>query len=209
MNPFDALWEDRPMMKGTMRGTSPSPQNIKRSVDYGNSAELYKEYLTKSIELAKQRQYAEKVVKATHGSGMTPVMPLATMGTNGGPLLCDYCSKPIILEGGKYHGWYADKAWAEHNHTNTVWTSWIKGGLMVRIVDNGTLRIYHGYEGRDGHCDTIATAIHASLESRFKIDMDAVIKMAKYLEMLGESDKLSDVVATMLSFDPGLGVNRA
>jgi hypothetical protein len=145
-------------------------------------------------------------VKATHGAGMTPVMPLATMGCNGTALLCDYCGKPIILEGGKFHNAYADMAWALNPYPK--WVSWIKGGLMVRILENGTLRIYHGYEGQSGHCDTIAKAQRDIADQAYKKDMNAITKMAKYLELIGEGDKLSDVVDLMLSFDPGLGVNR-
>ncbi len=72
---------------------------------------MYQDYLARAAVLERHRRYAADVEKATSGSGETPVQPLATMGKNGGPLLCDVCSKPMILEGGAFQGVYADEAW--------------------------------------------------------------------------------------------------
>ena len=70
------------------------------------------------------------------------------MGKGGGPLLCDVCRKPMILEGGGFQGVHADEAW--RRNPKKGWTSWISGGMVVRIETNGTLRIFHSYPGRSG-----------------------------------------------------------
>ena len=102
---------------------------------------MYQEYLARAAVLERYRRYASAVAKATSNPGMTPVEPLATMGKGGGPLLCDVCSKPMILEGGAYQGVYADEAWRKNPKPG--WTSWISGGMVVRIESNGTLRVFN------------------------------------------------------------------
>src|SRR6185312_17136902 len=97
----------------------------------------------RSAVLERNRRFASDVVRATSGDGQTPVEPLATMGRHGGPLLCDVCAAPMILEGGGFHGVNADRAWEQNPHEG--WVSWIAGGMVVRIETNGTLRIFHGY----------------------------------------------------------------
>ena len=88
----------------------------KAARDHSAARAIYQAYLQKVEELEVHRAYAERVAKATAGGGQTPVRPLATMGTGGGPLLCDYCRKPIVLEGGAFHGVTADVAWAARRH---------------------------------------------------------------------------------------------
>src|SRR5439155_2782713 len=73
----------------------PKPQNVP---DHTEARAIYQAYLKKREELEVHRAYAERVARATGGPGQTPVRPLATMGTDGGPLLCDYCGKPTVLE---------------------------------------------------------------------------------------------------------------
>src|SRR6266511_899999 len=68
----------------------PKPQKVQ---DHAEARAIYQAYLKKIEELEVHRAYAERVVKATGGPGQTPVRPLATMGTGGGPLLCDQCGK--------------------------------------------------------------------------------------------------------------------
>src|SRR5687768_6309548 len=63
--------------------------------DHTEARSIYQAYLKKAAELRVHQDYAERVVRATAGPGQTPVRPLATMGTDGGPLLCDRCGKPI------------------------------------------------------------------------------------------------------------------
>ena len=103
---------------------------------------MYQDYLARAVVLERHRAYASEVAAATGGTGQTPVHPLATMGKGGGPLLCDICRKPMILEGGSFNGVYADEAW--RRSPKQGWLSWIAGGMVVRIETNGTLRIYHG-----------------------------------------------------------------
>src|SRR5262245_56040158 len=115
----------------------PKPKPVEVQ-DHTEARNIYQAYLKKNEVLEVHRAYADRVARATSGPGMTPVQPLATMGTNGGPLLCDHCGKPIKLEGGQYHGVAADVAWRKNPVEN--WTSWILGGLVVEIQTNGTLR---------------------------------------------------------------------
>src|SRR5204863_4357056 len=130
----------------------PEPEAVP---DHTEAREIYQAYLKKREELEAHRVYAEQVAEATAGHGQTPVRPLATMGTNGGPLLCDHCGKPIVLEGGSFHGITADVAWKQNPVEN--WVSWILGGMVVEIQTNGTLRIYHGYPGRgNNYCCNLA-----------------------------------------------------
>ena len=184
--------------------------------DHTEARELYAAYLKKAAELAVHQAYAERVAKATSGPGMTPVRPLATMGTGGGPLLCDQCGKPMILEGGNFQGVYADKAWKKNPVDG--WTSWISGGMVVEIQTNGTLRIYHGYPGHGSkHCCNVARAADDAARDAFQ-PRDRTAKYHQILAFLEfefpeKSEKervalLNAVLDSMYSYDPGLGVNR-
>jgi len=175
---------------------------------------MYQDYLVRAAVLERNRRFASDVASATSGSGQTPVEPLATMGKNGGPLLCDVCGKPMVLEGGVYNGMYADEAWRRNPHKG--WTSWISGGMVVRIETNGTLRIYHGYPGRSG---CVQSADKADLKDRDKfrerskaIDVSAKLELVSaYLKAeLPESHNdaiLSDIYRVLFTYDPGLGIN--
>src|SRR5437764_4565682 len=105
-------------------GAEPEPREVR---DHSEAREIYQAYLKKVRELEVHRAYAEQVARATAGRGQTPVRPLATMGTGGGPLLCDHCGKPMVLEGGLFHGVAADAAWGRN--PSDGWTSWILGGM--------------------------------------------------------------------------------
>lgn len=186
--------------------------------DHTEAREVYQAYLKKVAELEVHRKYADQVARATSGPGQTPVRPLATMGTDGGPLLCDQCNKPIILEGGKYQGVNADVAWRSTPNPPDKWVSWISGGMVVEIALNGTLRIYHGYPGQNNkHCCNVASRNNEKAQEKFK----CVGRPAKQKMMLAFlehefSDKpekeryqlLRDIMETMFSYDPGIGVNR-
>jgi hypothetical protein len=174
---------------------------------------IYQDYLARSAVLERNRRYAADVERATSsGSGQTPVEPLATMGKGGGPLLCDVCRKPMILEGGGYQGVYADEAWRRNPRKG--WTSWISGGMVVRIETNGTLRIYHGYPGRSG-CVKKADKADESDRAEFRArSNDASAKLdllrAYFKAELPEKNSdavLSDIYGVLLVYDPGLGVN--
>jgi len=182
--------------------------------EHATAKAMYQDYLARSTVLERNRRFANDVARATSGSGQTPVEPLATMGKNGGPLLCDVCGKPMILEGGAYHGVYADEAW--RRNPKKGWTSWISGGMVVRIETNGTLRIYHGYPGRSG-CVQTADKADERDRAEFRARSSAMNVSAK-LELLSayfkaelpENDSdavLSEIYRVLFVYDPGLGVN--
>jgi hypothetical protein len=184
------------------------------SDEHAEARAMYQEYVARSAVLERCRRYATDVAKATSGTGQTPVEPLATMGKNGGPLLCDVCGKPMILEGGGFQGVYADEAWRRNPRKG--WTSWISGGMVVRIETNGTLRIYHGYPGRSGCVQKADKAIkkhEADFDARSKT-MDVSTKLellsAYFKAELPDKDNdavLNEIYRVLFMYDPGLGVN--
>jgi len=192
--------------------TQPEPEVVP---DHSEARAIYQAYLKKARELEVHRAYAMEVARATSGHGQTPVRPLATMGTNGGPLLCDHCRKPIVLEGGNFHGVTADVAW---RRSPRDFTSWILGGMVVEIAINGTLRIYHGYPGQDAsHCCNVAAREHKKARAGFvpgkgveKHDLLLAFLEQEFPDMTGEDRLalLAKILDTMYSFDPGIGVNR-
>jgi hypothetical protein len=191
----------------------PEPEGVR---DHTEARELYQAYQKKTAELAAHRAYAEQVAEATAGPGQTPVRPLATMGTNGGPLLCDYCGKPIVLEGGRFHGKTADVAWKQHPDEH--WNSWILGGMVVEIQTNGTLRIYHGYPGRnDNQCCNVASREDEQARAAFdsgkgfaKTDLIMAFLEHEFPDRTSEERRelLNNILNTVYAYDPGIGVNR-
>lgn len=187
----------------------------KAAPDHTEARDLYRAYLRKNAELEVHRAYAERVARATSGPGQTPVRPLATMGTDGGPLLCDHCRKPIVLEGGPFHGVAADVAWGRN--PSDGWNSWIKGGMVVEIQTNGTLRIYHGYPGQGKGCCNVASRKDA--EAREEFESRRVVKnpepVLAFLEhefpdvaAKARLDLLNAILDAMYSYDPGIGINH-
>lgn len=193
--------------------TQPEPE---KTQDHTEAREIYRAYRKKQAELEVHRAYAEQVADATAGHGQTPVRPLATMGPDGGPLLCDHCGKPIVLEGGPYHGMAADAAWKKNPRED--WTSWILGGMVVEIQTNGTLRIYHGYPGRPDDCCEAAVREQKKAQVEFETDERYCEKqdsMRAFLEhdfpAMTEEERLEllgKIMEAMYSYDPGIGVNR-
>lgn len=182
--------------------------------NHATAKAMYQDYLARAAVLERNRRYAAEVERATSGSGQTPVEPLARMGKGGGPLLCDVCRKPMILEGGGYHGVYADEAW--RRNPDKGWTSWISGGMVVRIETNGTLRIYHGYPGRSGcvqKADKADDAARAEFRERSDAsDVSAKLGLLRAYFKAELPDKntdavLSDIYGVLFVYDPGLGVN--
>ena len=191
----------------------PKPQ---KAPDHTEARGIYEAYLKKVEEFKPHQAYAERVARATSGPGQTPVRPLATMGTDGGPLLCDHCGKPIVLEGGRFQGVTADVAWRQNPSHN--WKSWISGGMVVEIALNGTLRIYHGYPGgHNKYCCNVARRKEEQAEAQFKSSKtpETTAKLLAFLEHefpdLKERERLdllNEILNTMYSYDPGIGVNR-
>lgn len=215
------------MTSGASEPTELSPAEVR---DHTESRQIYQAYLKKLEELKPHREYARQVAKATEGRAMTPVRPLATMGANGGPLLCDFCRKPIVLEGGGFNGVTADVAWSRRSSralnsgesrgdpkADAEWVSYILGGLIVEIQTNGTLRIYHGYPGREKHC--CGRASQADKRARAEFDPSERSEkwpmLLAYLEdefpemtLRQRADLLNDILDTLFEYDPGLGINR-
>lgn len=201
---------------GAPVGTARPEAKTEELRDHTTARAVYRAYLEKVDELGAHRAYAERVAKATGGPGQTPVRPLATMGTGGGPLLCDHCGKPIILEGGKYHGMAADAAWKQNPCDS--WKSWILGGMVVEIQTNGTLRIYHGYPGRDaGQCCNAASRKAERAQARFQCrrSPETFHMLRAFLESdfpgVAEGERLAllnEILNAMYDYDPGVGVNR-
>jgi hypothetical protein len=195
--------------------TTPEPKP--RAVpDHTAARAIYRAYLKKQEELDVHRAYAERVARATGGPGPTPVRPLATMGTDGGPLLCDHCGRPIVLEGGRFHGVAADVAWGMNPVAD--WTSWILGGMVVEIAVNGTLRIYHGYPGGlQRFCCNVASRREEEAQARFTSRKTPEV-VTLLLAFLGHEfpdrterarvELLNEVLNTLYEYDPGIGVNR-
>lgn len=184
--------------------------------EHQQAREIYYAYLRKRRVLEVHREYARQVIDATTGSGQTPVRPLATLGTGGGPLLCDHCQEAIPLEGGRFHGVEAHIAWNENPDAD--WRSWILGGLVVERQTNGTVRIYHGYPNRDPNaCCNIASREDAEQRAAFdnsqrkgKLTMMRAFLDDEFPDMPDEEKKtlISDLISTLYDYDPGLGVNR-
>lgn len=204
-NPFESLWEDRPMAPLVVTATK---KIAKPQWDFAEARKIYDTYLVRAAYLKKQQAYADKVAKATDGPSKTPVMPLATMGTNGGPLLCDHCHKPMILEGGKFNNIHADKAWEKN--PDPKWVSYIHGGMVVEIVDNGTLRIYHGYPSQPEHCCNLALKKRQAEEAAFVQDRSKDKLIIAFLEQEFPdrvNELLTGIMNLIFKWSPGFGIN--
>jgi hypothetical protein len=206
--------DDQPVEPEASKEVAAAEEEVDPHIE---AREIYRTYLLKMKELERHREYADRIAEATAGAGMTPVRPLATMGTNGGPLLCDHCGKPIVLEGGGFHGVDAHTAWQRNTDRPDDWTSWILGGLVVEIQTNGTLRIYHGYPNqRQACCGKAAAEDEAAREKfdhseRYKKEELLVVFVRDELPRLdkGERRELVDrILDTLYEYDPGFGVNR-
>jgi hypothetical protein len=175
---------------------------------------MYQDYVARAAVLERNRLFADEVVRATSGSSKTPVEPLATMGKGGGPLRCDVCGQPMVLEGGGFQGVCADVAW----RSNPVpgWTSYISGGMVVSVESNRTLRIYHGYPGGSG-CVGKAEAIDERSRAEFRERSDAAAVSAKMtlvraflkaeLPNKATDAVMSDIYRVLFVYDPGVGIN--
>jgi hypothetical protein len=215
MPPVDARLKEAGAAEGAAK-PEPAKAAPEEGPDHTEAREVYRAYLKKEEELEAHRAYAEQVVRATAGRGQTPVRPLATLGTGGGPLLCDRCRKPMVLEGGPSHGAAADQAWRRSPRDG--WTSWILGGMVVEVQTNGTLRIYHGYPGRnDRQCCNAARREDERARAEFgpgkggeKQGMILAFLEHEFPD-LGPAERLgllSKMLDAMYSYDPGVGVNR-
>lgn len=216
MNPFQSIWDDRPA--APVFDPVKAVRKAKPPADHTAARALYARYLARLAELEPLRAYASAVCRATSGNGMTPVMPLATMGTGGGALLCDHCGKPMILEGGQYDRVNVDVAWASNPQRGPNWRSYISGGVVVEIATNGTLRIYHGHVGdRPGECSTKGKAATEAADEAFDKRVTHAGLVALFAFASDEFPDLTErernelvnaIVNTLYTYDPGDGVNK-
>ena len=183
--------------------------------DHSEARALYEEFVRVGPALEAHRAYADRVAEALNSPSMTPVEPLATMGPGGGPLLCDVCGKPIPLEGGRYHKVPAHEAWA----SNPVkgWKSFVSGGLVIRLLPNGTIRIYHGYPGHENACCTAAAKAEEDADRAFRPrnTLETFRKVIAFVEdeFPHRSDRdrnrlANDVLNTIDDHARGFGVNK-
>lgn len=216
MNPFASIWDDRPAAPvKTAPKVTAKPKPV---ADHTAARELYNRYLARLAELAPLREYAAAVCRATAGKGKTPVMPLATMGANGGPLLCDHCGKPMILEGGAFDRKYVDAAWKANPNRGPGWVSYISGGVVIEVTTNGTLRVYHGHVGNQSHeCSAKGKAAEEAADAAFSgrittEQLNALFAFASHefpdMTERERCDVVNGVVNTLFSFDPGTGINH-
>lgn len=184
-------------------------RTLKKSKDDNKAAEIYNNYLQRKAFLKPHVEYALEIERATGRTSMTCVQPLATMGTNGGALLCDVCGKPMILEGGRFHGIYADKAWAIN--PNPKWLSYIKGGMVIHIQNNGTVRIYHGYISNKDDCCSIderrITALEDKHDKSQLIANCAIVTNFIEREFPDKRSLINDILNTVFGLDLGVGIN--
>lgn len=203
----------REITEEQIQAEEPAPIPVVAKVDpFAQVREFYASYLAKEAQMAPHRQYCEAVIQATQPrSGMTPVEPLATMGTAGGQLLCDACEKPIPLEGGIFNNMSAGQAYMDERCPNY---SFIRGGVTFLQEENGTLRVYHGYPG--GRCMNQA---EKELETRraahVRPKLPPTSLLREFLQVeIGINDPeevrrlANHINSTMAGFDPGIGINR-
>jgi hypothetical protein len=198
------------------------PQKPQIKIDKHKEArQIYQDYLGKVEEMKPQLEYSKHVIReVTRGQSMTPVMPLAIMGTNGGPILCDHCHKAIPLEGGKYHGVPANIAWEGEKDPQAGWTSYILGGLVTFQHSNHTARFYHGYASNSSSCYNLAMKELDAAEESFnknKINTGRISSLLrKFIEdempEISSEDRgrfVMNITNTLYGYDPGIGINRA
>jgi hypothetical protein len=90
--------------------------------------------------------------------------------------------------------------------------------MVVEIETNGTLRIYHGYPGRDTkHCCNVARRKEEKAQAQFKSGKspEKYNMLLAFIEHefpdLPEKARwnlLNEILNTMYSYDPGIGINR-
>lgn len=191
-------------------------KKIIKEKEQQEAGKLWTKYLNLEDSLKPYRKYAGEVIsKLVSSQGKTPVKPLATMGKHGGALLCDFCEKPIILEGGKFNLVPVDVAWKQNPDPD--WYSWISGGLITMHASNGTLRIYHGYMGRKNQCfekamqdeeQTIKN--HKKPENRAylaQLLFDYLVKKNPSISRDSCRQETHKILDALYSYDVGTGIN--
>ncbi len=199
-----------PRLVSVTKRVSPPPKPPR---DLTRARELRAQYVTKRDTLKRHQDHAMAVARATAGPSMTPVAPLATMGPNGGPLLCDHCNKPMVLEGGKWNGKHVDYAWERTHPRDPLWKSYIAGGMSIDIVENGTLRVYHGYPGTNmKYCCNARTlqesvALPVPNDVRDELNELLIVEVMPDATTAERANEMRDMINLLYRTDIGFGVN--
>jgi hypothetical protein len=178
---------------------------------------LYEAFMEREEMMEPHRVYCERLIRATASvRSQTPVMPLATMGTGGGPLLCDTCEKEFPLEGGQWQGVPASVAWP--TRPNDSWCMFISGHVTFLQEDNGTFRAYHGYIDRG--CGGIASKedekqraeyrkTSKPVPSHIRKELSAFLQEERGMHDVTERNILIQrILNGLFGYDPGIGINR-
>jgi hypothetical protein len=152
----------------------------------------------------------EVTPETSTASTPTSIPKPKTMGTNNTEILCDYCEKGIIVEGGEYTGMTAGEAWNASNRKLDY--SYISGGVVFLTEENGTFRAYHGYSRR-GDCDTKAGSAEALKRKEFNSNKEIPTGISNKLEAFLREEGLpeslvSNIYRANYNYDPGIGINR-
>jgi hypothetical protein len=177
--------------------------------------ELYLQFLEKEEMMQRHKDYCRVMTRATASTrnGLTPIEPLATGGTNGGPILCDMCAKPFPLEGNKFNGITADAAW-DLPHPEPFY-SYIMGHLTLLTETNGTFRAYHGYEnsGCGGRATLADRVARKEFQSSGLSSNERKTLKRFLLEEIGilngdqRNSTIGDLQRSLFFYDPGVGIN--
>lgn len=185
------------------------PKQTKIVDPHQEARAIYQTYLEKEEILNKHREYCRQVVRETQPrQGRTPIRPLATMGTGGGPLLCDHCQEPIPLEGGSFQGVSARNAWDR----GARGYSYISGGVSFMEQTNGTLRVYHDYGKKCSRAAEQLDQLARKEAPKTSWSYATQQKVLAFLqEILPHEDHrwlLNKIRMSLYDYDPGIGINR-
>lgn len=185
---------------------------------HATARDIYQRYLAKKEMMRPHLAYSQRMIRALANRSQTPVMPLATQGTGGGPVLCDLCHEQIRLEGGPYHGVGAGLAWNRERERlgyepSAEWVSYILGHVYFLQETNGTFRAYHGKchptaerqdaKNREAYVRPTLPANFRTIIHEFLQDEQGMFGKAEQREEIYQ-----DIFRELFKYDPGVGVNR-
>jgi hypothetical protein len=180
---------------------------------------LYEAFIEREEMMRPHREYCAQLIRATASvGGRTPVMPLAIMGTKGGPLRCDTCNRQFPLEGGQWQGVLAGKAWNHPDRPADPWYMFISGHVTFLQEDNGTFRAYHGYidrgcGGKASKEDEKQRAEHRKttgpVPGHVRKELAAFLQEEHGVYDATERNILIQrILNGLFGYDPGIGVNQ-
>lgn len=150
---------------------------------------LVEKYHARVAELETLRGYCNDMLVALQTVGSkTPVNPLAT-------LICDYCGKDFILEGGQFHGLPASAG------VGKIENSFVLNHCTFVQETNGTFRAYHGW--LHSGCGAKGEAQIAKAKEAHTVNLPPGWKV----EVKEAGLDPMEVYSVLFSFDPGNGKN--